>query len=95
MKRSLSLFGFVALTLALLGCQQASAKFGFIDRTGKMVIPPQFVSADSFSEELALVKTSSRVGYIDRQRKFSLRSKPQFGDGSQDFAEGLAVVEMP
>jgi hypothetical protein len=92
MKRLLSLLGFVALSLALLGCQQASAKFGFIDRTGKIVIPPQFDSADRFSEGLAFVKTSNRVGYIDRQGKFALNSK---FDPTQPFSDGLTPISLP
>jgi hypothetical protein len=32
-------------------------KVGFIDRTGKIVIPPQFDNVDDFSEGLAAVST--------------------------------------
>jgi hypothetical protein len=111
MKRLLPLFEFIALSLALLGCQQIQstsqqpfasptppsifqqpAKFGFIDRTGKMVIPPQFDSADRFSEGLAFVKEGKRIGYIDRQGKFALRS--QF-DPAQPFSDGLTPISMP
>jgi WG containing repeat len=92
MKRLLSLFGFAALSFVLLGCQQASAKFGFIDRTGTMVIPPQFDTADRFSEGLAFVKTSGRVGYIDRQGKFALNSK---FDPVQPFSDGLTPILLP
>jgi WG containing repeat len=99
MKKLLSLFGFIALALVLSSCQQtqtiaqpSSPKFGFIDRTGKVVIPPQFESADRFSEGLAFVKTSNRVGYIDHQGKFVLR--PKF-DPSQPFSDGLTSISLP
>jgi WG containing repeat len=92
MQRLFPLFSFIILSLALLGCQQASAKFGFIDRTGKMVIPPQFDSADRFSEGLAFVRTSNRVGYIDRQGKFAMR--PKFNP-SQPFSDGLTPISLP
>ncbi len=70
---------------------QQSAKFGFIDRTGKMVIPPQFDSADRFSEGLAFVKEGKSIGYIDRQGKFALRS--QF-DPAQPFSDGLTPISI-
>jgi hypothetical protein len=92
MKRLLPFSRFVTLSLVLLGCQQVSTKFGFIDRTGKMVITPQFENADHFSEGLAFVKTNSRVGYIDRQGKFALRS--QF-DPAQPFSDGLTPISLP
>jgi WG containing repeat len=99
MKKLLSLFGFISLALVLSSCQQmqsiaqpSSPKFGFIDRSGKMIIPPQFDTADRFSEGLAFVKTSNRVGYIDRQGKFALRS--QF-DPTQPFSDGLTPISLP
>jgi WG containing repeat len=99
MKKLLSLFGFIALALVLSSCQQtqtiaqpSSPKFGFIDRSGKMVIPPQFESADRFSEGLAFVKTSNRFGYIDHQGKFALRSK---FDPFQPFSDGLTPISLP
>lgn len=92
MKRRLPLFEFIALSFILLGCQPESAKFGFIDRTGKMAIPPQFDSADRFSEGLAFVKKNQQVGYIDRQGKFALRS--QF-DPAQPFSDGITPISLP
>jgi hypothetical protein len=40
-------------------------KWGYIDRTGKYVVNPQFDSADPFSEGLATVKLGSKWGYVD------------------------------
>ena len=44
-------------------------KFGFIDKTGKFVIKPQYRKAYSFSDDLAAVEVSSRWGYIDKDGK--------------------------
>ena len=99
MKRFLPLVRFFMLSVALSSClqiqamtQQPSPKFGFIDRTGKMVIPPQFDTADRFSEGLAFVKKGKQVGYINRQGKFALRSP---FDPSQPFSDGLTPISLP
>ncbi|MGZ0217241.1 MAG: WG repeat-containing protein [Acidimicrobiales bacterium] len=42
-------------------------KYGFIDRSGKMVINPQFDYADSFSEGLARVKLGNEFYKINKQ----------------------------
>jgi hypothetical protein len=49
---------------------QVGGKFGFIDKTGKMVIPPKYDDAFSFSEGLALVKIGDKFRYIDKTGKF-------------------------
>lgn len=70
--------------------------WGFIDRTGKVVIPPEFVGWDShFTEEgLALVGNtvdgSLKFGFIDRNGEYVIR--PQFGS-CKHFSEGFAAVE--
>jgi hypothetical protein len=47
-------------------------KWGYIDQTGQMVIPPQFGFACRFSEGLATVVTvdgeNEKHGFIDRTR---------------------------
>ncbi len=73
--------------------------WGYADKTGKLVIPPQFQSAYAFSEGLAPVLVSGRRdlnmiqggkwGYINRAGQFVI--SPQF-DGASSFAEGRAVV---
>jgi len=37
--------------------QRVSGKWGYIDRTGKMVIPARFLDARSFSDGLAAVRS--------------------------------------
>jgi hypothetical protein len=69
-------------------------KFGFIDKTGKVVIAALFRETRGFSEGLAAVKIIGSDGeyvwgYIDRTGKFAIA--PQFAD-AKPFAGGLAQV---
>ena len=41
--------------------------WGYIDKTGKMVIPATFESADEFSEGLACVQKDGKYGYVDKK----------------------------
>ncbi|MFB3890556.1 MAG: WG repeat-containing protein [Phycisphaerae bacterium] len=42
-------------------------KFGFIDPTGKMVIPAQYDSVEAFDGGLSRVQVDKKFGYIDRK----------------------------
>jgi len=69
-------------------------KLGFMDKTGKVVIEPQFRETSGFSEGLAAVKIIGSEGhyvwgYIDRAGRFAV--EPQFSQ-AQPFAGGLARV---
>ncbi|HXG83757.1 MAG TPA: WG repeat-containing protein [Pyrinomonadaceae bacterium] len=67
-------------------------KYGFIDRTGKIVIKPQFESATDFVEGRAIVGIRNdefKLSYIDEAGR--LIAFPQF-DNVQNFSEGLAAV---
>ncbi len=68
-----------------------NGKQGYIDKTGKILIQPQFHGASEFSEGLAIVGTfeNYKAGYINKTGKFVIA--PQF-DNAQDFSEGLAAV---
>lgn len=65
-------------------------KWGYIDGTGKQVIPAQFELANSFSEGLAVVKVKDNCGYVNKIGKFVVQ--PQFSS-CEDFAEGLAAIK--
>jgi hypothetical protein len=39
---------------------------GFMDKTGKVIIPPQFANVQDFSDGLALVAGNDFFGYIDK-----------------------------
>ncbi len=53
-----------------LFCVNVNGKYGYIDKTGKYVINPQFDYAGSFSEGLAVVEIGGKWGYIDKTGKF-------------------------
>ncbi|EMG22247.1 hypothetical protein LEP1GSC150_4617 [Leptospira interrogans serovar Copenhageni str. LT2050] len=50
-------------------------KYGYIDKSGKLVIKPQFGEAYSFSEDLALVKIQGSYGYIDRNGNLVIQTQ--------------------
>lgn len=69
-------------------------QYGFIDKTGKVVIEPRFRQTSGFSEGLAAVKIIGSDGlyvwgYIDRAGAFAIA--PQFTE-AHPFAGGLARV---
>jgi len=45
-------------------------KWGYIDKTGKIVFEPQFDNAGYFSEGLAGVRIGKKYGYIDKTGKW-------------------------
>jgi hypothetical protein len=45
-------------------------KWGYIDKTGKYIINPQFDEAMGFNEGLASVRIGDKWGYIDKNGKF-------------------------
>lgn len=85
--------------VALRG-KSEEVRYGFIDRTGEMIIDPEPWTPLSFSGGLAAVHTEDGWGFIGPGGKFAI--KPQFdwdrgsgydGDaGAYRFAEGLAAV---
>jgi hypothetical protein len=78
-------------TLQLRPIQQ-NGKWGYIDSTGKIVIRPQFVWAEEFSEGLAAIENEDgKHGYIDESGRIVI--EPKF-DNWTDFSEGLAAVSI-
>ncbi|GIO12174.1 hypothetical protein J19TS2_17290 [Cohnella xylanilytica] len=63
--------------------------YGFIDKTGKIVIQAKYEQILAFSEGLAPVKQNDKWGFINKQGKFII--KPQYHD-ALPFSEGLAAV---
>jgi hypothetical protein len=76
------------------GCFPQGGKFGYIDKTGKVVIAPQFFVAQDFAEGRAAVRVEetkdSKFGYIDRTGHMVI--EPRFNQ-AEAFSEGLAAVE--
>lgn len=67
-------------------------KYGFIDRSGKMVIEPKFYIVLPFIDGLALVTLTEdgKSGFIDTTGRFVI--EPQF-DEAESFSEGVAPVK--
>lgn len=72
----------------------SAGQYGYIDRQGQWIIPPQFTDGGNFSYDLAAVKSfeSSKWGYIDRSGSFAI--SPQFDRAEPFAANGLAKVEL-
>lgn len=66
-------------------------RHGFIDRAGKVVIPPRFYRAEDFSEGLALVVVDGKKGFIDRAGRAVV--EPVY-DVAYPFRDGLARVTV-
>lgn len=65
-----------------------NGKYGYIDRTGTMVILPRFDNAFPFSEGLALVSIEYRWGHIDESGGFAVA--PRFWN-ADSFHDGRAM----
>ena len=74
-------------------------KYGYIDKTGKEVIPLKYDGVDvlfnSFEEGLVRVELNGKYGFIDKTGKEVIPLKYDFvGDTFDSFREGLARVEL-
>jgi WG containing repeat len=67
-------------------------KYGFIDKTGKVVVPPAFEEAGEFSEGFACLKKGERFGFIDTTGRFVI--EPTFYR-ADPFSDDLALVLAP
>jgi hypothetical protein len=74
------------------GCAPTDGRMGYVDKTGTVVIPPQFLEARDFAEGLAAVWVDAlrKFGYIDRTGAMAIA--PRFNQACP-FSEGLAAVE--
>lgn len=73
-----------------LACVDIDGKYGYIDKTGRFVIEPQFSLAKNFSNGLALFSDGKGgLGYIDKKGKVVIKPKYEW---AQSFSEGLAAV---
>ena len=75
-------------TSALFPVRQA-AKYGYINRQGKLVVEPRFEDARPFSEGLGRVRDSGQVCFIDADGEIVIRTAYLEAD---DFSEGMAMV---
>jgi len=75
-----------------LAAVRLGEKYGYIDRSGRVVISPRFQFAQIFSEGLARVVDNDRSGYIDQTGRVVIA--PQFHKAYK-FSDGLARVCAP
>ena len=52
-----------------LAAVSLGGRYGYIDKSGKIVINPQFEQASNFYEGLASVRMGNRWGYVDKNGK--------------------------
>ncbi len=71
-------------------------KWGYIDRTGEIKIPPQFGEAAQFNEGLAFVAGDighkEAWGFIDAQGLYKIN--PKYGPEQSSFKNGIAFVRL-
>ena len=73
-----------------LVCIRKQEKMGVADRTGKVLIAPQFDECFPFHDGLALVKLDDLYGYIDLTGEYLV--PPKYSDATQKFVDGMAVA---
>lgn len=64
-------------------------KFGYINKSGKVVIDPIYEMGGRFRNGLAVVQKEGKYGYIDKNGKEMI---PFLYDDAKDFVDGMAVV---
>lgn len=64
-------------------------RFGYIDTTGKVVIPPRYEEATDFVKGLAIVRENGLFGYINQYGEYVIAPVYEY---ATEFSEGLAVV---
>jgi hypothetical protein len=70
-------------------------KWGYVDRAGKIVVPPRFDAAGRFSEGLAPVRAGKKLGYADATGAVVLVPDAEPADGTlhRRFSSGRAMVK--
>lgn len=67
-----------------------AAKWGFIDKKGKVIVPLTFDDAYPFAGGMARVVTDDKTGFLDHNGKIAI--EPKYSD-ADDFSEDLAAVK--
>jgi hypothetical protein len=71
---------------------QLNGKWGYIDKSGKIVIAPQYDYAFDFRGDLTAVKMNGKWGFIDKTGKMVIA--PQFDKTGGFTKKGFALVKM-
>jgi len=64
-------------------------KWGYIDKSGKEIIPLEFDKAQNFKDGLAIVVKNQKCGFIDKSGKIVIPCEYEY---AESFSEGLAFV---
>jgi hypothetical protein len=64
-------------------------KWGYVDKSGRLVVEPRFDDAEPFSDGLARVSVGELFGYIDKRGTLVIPARFKDAD---DFSDGLAPV---
>lgn len=70
----------------------SSRQAGFIDKTGKFVVPPIYAAVSPFSDGVSLVWSEKEPKFIDRQGKVKVTPPPC--EEVKDFSEELAAIKV-
>ncbi len=74
--------------LAMVRGNFSHNEIGYVDKTGKIIVKPQYTLASEFADGLALVGTPGSCGYIDHTGTMVVKLKSACGG---PFSEGMAV----
>ncbi|MDR0325080.1 MAG: WG repeat-containing protein [Oscillospiraceae bacterium] len=74
-----------------VGDRASGYKWGFVDKTGKEVVPCKYDEASAFHEGMAAVKLDGKWGYIDKTGKEVI---PLIYENASAFSESLAPVRL-
>ncbi|MBZ0202526.1 MAG: WG repeat-containing protein [Ignavibacteria bacterium] len=98
MKTTLHLLFTILILSGILFSQEAyqplfkiyeNGLYGYINSTGKIIIPPKYKGAGEFSEGLAPVRENGYYGYIDMEGKYVIDPKFDYGN---NFSNGFAII---
>lgn len=74
-----------------LAAVKKAEKWGFIDKTGQVVIACEYEHVGTFTEGLAVVEKTGNFGFIDKKGQIAI---PLQFNHAMSFVEGLASVKM-
>jgi hypothetical protein len=79
-----------------LGGFNFAGKWGFRDRTGKEVIPPEFDNVRKFSEQMAAVQVGGKWGFLDMAKRRTIPKYVDdwFDDVGERFSDHMAAVKV-
>ena len=90
------LFCFLFLSAYSIGQElypyrDSGGKYGYKEKSGKIIIPANYDRAWNFSEGLAVVEVDGKRGFIDTTGKMAI---PAGFDVAGSFSQGLASVKI-